>query len=198
MAVTPSSYQQAFDDAKQELAGLILIEEKITRRKVELRKTIEVLTTLCQSEGVEIEPSREAEYLLDNSTLADEVRNILKARYPAWLRPNEIKLEIERLGQDLTRYDNPQATIQMVLKRMVEAKDAEEKTQEGKRTYRSPSQNLNALSALNGTLDDTAEIKKAHQRAMESVYERIRSYSSLDLGLGSLNALARAKPREKI
>jgi hypothetical protein len=134
-----SDYQKAYESAKGELAALLADEERIEKRKLELRKTIEVLAAICESEEVKIEPSQEAAYLLDNTTLADEIRMILRSHYPAWLRPHEVKAELERLGRDLSKYGNPQSAIHMVMKRMVESKEVQE-TQDGdqKQVYRCP------------------------------------------------------------
>jgi hypothetical protein len=134
-----SDYQKAYESAKSELATLLADEERIEKRKLELRKTIEVLATICESEEVKIEPSQEAAYLLDNTTLADEIRMILQSHYPGWLRPHEVKAELARLGRDLSKYNNPQSVIHMVLKRMVESKEVQE-TQDSdyKQVYRCP------------------------------------------------------------
>jgi hypothetical protein len=131
-----SDYQRAYETAKRELTDLMEKQEQLEKRKLALRKTIEVLAALCDSEGIPIEPSAEAGYLL-HSSLADEIRSILKARYPEWLQPLQVKKELEGLGHDLSNRPNPQATIHMVLKRMAESSgEAEEDTVEGKKAYR--------------------------------------------------------------
>ena len=44
---------------------------------------------------------------------------------------------MERLGHDLSGYSNPQASVQMVLKRMVDSREVEEQANsEGKKEYR--------------------------------------------------------------
>jgi chromosome segregation ATPase len=132
-----SKYREAYAQATRELAELVSNQEKLEKRKVELRKTIESLASLCESEEVKIEPSREAAGLLRVSRLADEVRAVLASVHPAWITPHRIKGELGRLGHDLSRYRNPQATIQMVLKRMVQSGDTQERVMEdGKTAYR--------------------------------------------------------------
>src|ERR1039457_2792182 len=101
-----SDYRKAYETAKRELSGLIANQERLEKRKVSLRKTIETLAALCESEGVEIEPSPEADYLRMHSTLSDEIRNVLKAHYPAALQPLQVKKELEALGHDLGKYSN--------------------------------------------------------------------------------------------
>lgn len=148
MAVSSSDYSRAYETAKLELAELIFAEERLARRKVELRKTIEILGSLCENEQIEVNPSPQAAYLLEHSSLADEIRQVLRSKYPDWLRPLQIKNELEKLGHDFGEHPNPQATIQMVLKRMAESesKEAEESIQDGKKAYRSPGPGLSALT----------------------------------------------------
>jgi hypothetical protein len=59
------------------------------------------------------------------SRLTDEIRIILQA-HANWMRPHEVNAELERIGHDLSKYKNPQATIPMVLKRMDEPPDVDE------------------------------------------------------------------------
>src|SRR5439155_9971856 len=141
MAESSSDYRKAYETVKRELADLLSQQEYIEKRLVVVRQSIRTLQSLCESEGVAIRPSPEAITLLEEYLLADEIRNVLKARYPCALRPHEIKGELERLGHDLSSYQNPQATIHMVLKRMTESesrKEVEEQTSEesGKKAYR--------------------------------------------------------------
>jgi hypothetical protein len=147
MARSSAGYRKAYEDAKQELAELLVRQESLEKRKVQLRKTIESLAELCENEDVQIEPSTEAAYLLENSTLAEEIRAILKAQYPAWLRPLRVKNELEAIGHDLSKYPNPQAAIHMVLKRMAQSGEAQEQEMpdDGKKAYRSHSTGLAAL-----------------------------------------------------
>jgi hypothetical protein len=112
-----SDYRKAYESAKSELATILANEERIERRKLELRKIIEVLGSICESEEVKIEPSQVAAYLLDNTTLADEIRMILQSHYRGWLRPHEVKAELERPGRDLRKYSNPHSAIRTFGKR---------------------------------------------------------------------------------
>lgn len=137
MASSSDEYRKAYTRATLELAELVSNQEKLEKRKIQLRKTIESLAHLCESDDIKIEPSREAAGLLKISTLADEVRAVLASVHPAWLTPHRIKGELERLGHDLSRYKNPQSAIQMVLKRMAESEDTQGQVMEdGKTAYR--------------------------------------------------------------
>jgi hypothetical protein len=150
--MAPSSdYRTAYETAKQELADLLAKKQEVEKRIVVVRQSLQTLATLCEGEGVQIVPSRQASYLLENSTTADEIRMVLKAAWPGYLRPNVVKANLERLGRDLSQYQNPQATIQMVLKRMVESGEAQEGTipEDGKKAYRlsSPYDTIASLAA---------------------------------------------------
>jgi hypothetical protein len=138
MSEETSDYRRAYAKAQREFQELLEKQENTEKRLLIVRKSMETLRELCESEGVAIEPSEEAADMLEHSTLADEIRNILKARHPAWLRPNEVKAELVKLGHDLSGYQNPQATIHMILKRMVESREVEEQisTENEKKIYR--------------------------------------------------------------
>jgi len=164
LAMASSEYKRAYDAAKDELAGLLETQIRLEKRKIELRKTIEVLASLCESEGVEIEPSVDAADILETSTLADEIRAILRTNMFGEYRPNEIKAELAKLGCDLSKYGNPQATIHMVLKRMVESKHVKEsQDSQGKYVYQwKPT--AQDLARATKALADQSEYKRVRER----------------------------------
>ena len=131
--------RKAYKAAKRELNQLLSQQQKIEKQVVATRQTLQSLASVCKAAGVRVESSSEAAYLL-KSEIGDEVRSILVANYPAWTRPNQVVAELERIGHDLTKLSNPQASIQMILKRMVEAEEAQEAQwpNDGKKIYRIP------------------------------------------------------------
>ena len=131
-----SNYRKAYEEAKKELSHLLSEQGQFEKRLIDVRKAIQALAVLCAGQGIEVDASDEAEALLAHSTLAEEIRAVLQARYPTYLRPHWVKAELQRLGHDLSNYRNPQASIQMVLKRMVDSGDVEERTKEDKKEYR--------------------------------------------------------------
>jgi len=131
-----SNYRKAYEEAKQELSDLLSERGQIEKRLIVVRMSIQTLAALCEGQGIEVDASDEAEALLAHSTLAEEIRAVLQAHYPTYLRPHWVKAELQRLGHDLSNYRNPQASIQMVLKRMVDSGDVEEQTNEDKKEYR--------------------------------------------------------------
>src|SRR5690348_7327967 len=106
-----SDYRKAYEAAKRELEDVIRQQEVLERRKLRLRKTIEALAEQCEAEAITIEPSPDAAYLVEKTKLADEIRAIMYAT--DWIRPSQIKDDLEKLGHDLSKYGNPQAAIQM-------------------------------------------------------------------------------------
>lgn len=130
------NYRKAYKAAKRELAKLLSDQQRIEKRLVIVRQSLQTLAALCESKGIEISLSEEADILLKHTALAEEIRNILNSEYPKQLRPGEVKEHLKRLGHDLDKYNNPQAAIQMVLKRLVESGEAEEgQSEDGKKTY---------------------------------------------------------------
>jgi len=164
LVMASSEYKRAYDAAKNELAKLLTSQDRLEKRKLELRKTIESLAVLCEGEGVEIEPSMDAADILENSTLADEIRALLRANILREYRPHELKTELSRLGCDLSKYGNPQATIHMVLKRMVESKQVKEsQDSQGKSVYQwKPT--VRDLARATEALAERSEYKKAGER----------------------------------
>jgi hypothetical protein len=133
-----SDYRKAYDSAKQELADLLATQQEIEKRIIVVRKYLQTSAALCGNDADGIAPSPEASYLLEHAGLADEIRAILNSVHPGYLRPHQIKGDLEALGHNLTKYQNPQATIQMILKRMTESGEVQEGIVpgEGKKTYR--------------------------------------------------------------
>jgi hypothetical protein len=143
-----SDYKQAYESAKRELAELVATQDKIANRILKLRESLKAFASLCESEEVPVEPSAEAAYLLENSTLAQEIKAVLQSQWPVMQRPHHVKEHLERLGIDLTGYSNPQAAIHMVLKRMAETGEAEKAEDTfGKQAFRCPPTGIMAALA---------------------------------------------------
>jgi len=125
--MAPSAdYVKAYETAKKELSDLIIRHHEIEKRIILVRQSLQTFATLCESDGIHIDTSGEAHFLIEYSSLADEIRALLKCVRPGYLRPHEIKLQLERLGYDMGKYQNPQATIQMVLARMMDSGEVQE------------------------------------------------------------------------
>lgn len=131
-----ANYLRAYETAKQELAEVLLQLQGLEQKKMVLRQTIEALEAQCKAAGIDLQQSEEATYLRENTALADEIRSVLNAQPLTLFRPAEVKEELARVGHDLGKYGNPQAAIHMVLKRLVQSGEAEEKVVDGKQCYR--------------------------------------------------------------
>jgi chromosome segregation ATPase len=133
--------RRAYKAVKRDLNRLLSQQQKLEGEIVAARKRLQSLESVCKAAGVSIESSADAAYLLQTSELSDEIRSILTANYPAWMRPNQVLAELERIGHNLSeKLSNPQASVQMILKRMVEAEEAQEEVrpEDGKKIYRVP------------------------------------------------------------
>src|ERR1700724_2492687 len=126
-----SYYQKAYKVAQTELRQLLLQQEEIENSIVVLRQTVNTLAEFCKDKKIKIDPSRDAERLLENSSLPDEIVTILRSEYHSeyheWLRPSDIKIRLMKLGHNMDKYSNPLATIHMVVKRLKEAKRVRER-----------------------------------------------------------------------
>jgi predicted nucleic acid-binding protein len=162
MEAPSDTYLKALDAAKRELVEITAVQERLEKRKIALRKAIEVFNGLTSDD--ESGFTTDAVYLIENKALPDEIRNVLKSLYPGWVTPNRIMTELKQIGRDLSKYSNPQSAIQTILKRMAESGDdpTEEQTQpDGKKAYRCPSTShqlaeaygVNVLGAM--TLDNS-------------------------------------------
>jgi endonuclease/exonuclease/phosphatase (EEP) superfamily protein YafD len=128
-----SAYEQVGRDLKNAIAERDRLEMKITT----LRQTLTALAASCEQQGIEIEQSQEALYLLESSTLPDEILTVLRAAYPGYHRANTNKNKLELLGHDMSKYQNPLATIHMILKRQIEADKVESsKNKAGEKLFR--------------------------------------------------------------
>jgi hypothetical protein len=137
--INPPNYRKLYAEQEAVLSDLLAQKEAVENKILMVRKHLQTLAEICQNEKIEIETSLEAAFLLENTNLADEIRSILKSNWPAYLRPNLVKGNLESLGHDLSRYQNPQSVIQMLLKRLAESGEVEEGTipEDGKKVYRS-------------------------------------------------------------
>lgn len=116
-----SEYRRAYEAARKELKELLEQQAKLEKRLVIVRQNVQGLAALCESESIQISRSPEAGFLNENSSLPDEIVNLLNAKYPDELRPSDIKRELKKLGRDMSIYKNALATIHMVTRRLVEA-----------------------------------------------------------------------------
>lgn len=131
-----AAYREAYETAKRDLTKLITEQQELEKKKLSLRKLLQDLASLCESQGDVVEESPEAASLLLRFSLAEETRNVLCSAYPESIAPRQIKTEVAKLGHDLSKYRNPQSAIQTVLARMVASGEADQVQGRGKASYR--------------------------------------------------------------
>jgi hypothetical protein len=134
-------YRKLYIQQQEELNALLAEKDRIEKRILTVRKHLQTLAEICENENIGIERSTEADYLLQHTNLADEIRTILKSAWPGYLQPKVIKADLKGLGRDLSEYQNAQSVIQTVLRRMAESGEVQEGTipdghDAGKKTYR--------------------------------------------------------------
>lgn len=169
------AYEQVSRDLKKALAERDRLDKKITS----MRQTLTALAASCEEEGIEVEQSLEAQYLLESSPLTEEILGVLRVVYPHYHRATVIKHKLEQLGHDMAKYTNPLATIHMILKRQIEAGTVEPGTNEaGEKLYRAPNpMRLGAFAKLPvapiATPQQVADWQKA-QNLAEAITKRIK------------------------
>lgn len=130
-------YGKAYRRVSRELKEAVDERDVLDNKITTLRKRLAALAANCEDEGIEIDPSPEAEYLLQITGMSEDIVNILKLNCPGWLLPWQIKNKLEQLGYDMSNYKNPLATVHMVLKRLAGSdKIQQDKGVDDKTVYR--------------------------------------------------------------
>jgi hypothetical protein len=169
----PVNYRTLYEQQQKTLAELLTQKEAVEHRILIVRKHLQTLGEICENENIDIEISQEAAYLIQNTNLADEIRGILKSVWPGYLQPRVVKENLEALGRDLSKYQNPQATITMVLKRMSESGEVQEGTipETGKKTYRVCAPNQ--WQQLGANLRKIADVEREVMREMAHGFNNV-------------------------
>ena len=112
-----------------------MAEKEHIERILTVRKHLQTLAEICENEDINIEASREATYLLENTNLADGIA-ILNSAWPGYLRPNIIKGNLERSGQVLLQVSESAIHNSDGAQRMVESGEVKEGifSEDGKKT----------------------------------------------------------------
>lgn len=118
-------YRKAYEQISRDLKNALEERELLDAKIIGIRQTLSGLEASCESLGIDIEPSREAIFIREKSTLTEEIIKVLGATYPGYHRATVIKQKLEQLGHELSKYRNPLATIHMILKRQIEAGNVE-------------------------------------------------------------------------
>ncbi|HLX45330.1 MAG TPA: hypothetical protein VKR43_17910 [Bryobacteraceae bacterium] len=127
-------FRKAYDAALTELDSVVRQLDELKSREATLRTTIKTLAAQCRADGIEISEPPSPPL---NGSLAEQIRVVLRAEMLNPLRPNELMAKLKELDFDFGKYRNPQAAVQMFLKRMTDTGEIRrEKNKEGKSAYR--------------------------------------------------------------
>ena len=130
-------YRKAYKTAADELEQVLAQQEQIEERVLALRKTLNVLSTLCQQEGLNTgdldRRYAELDKRIESSLTNDIYRIVSAARKP--LTTGEVREELNKLGGSLAEHSNPLATIHAILNRLVESGRAHETVKDGKKAW---------------------------------------------------------------
>ena len=124
--VSQINYERALASAKKELEELAALKQSTETRMTTLKQLIANLTTL-QGEAVPAE--------FTGQGLTESCRNVLKGSGRE-MAPLEVRSALQSTGYDVAKYSNPLASIHAVLKRLVDADEAEAVNRGGKTLYK--------------------------------------------------------------
>lgn len=130
-------YRKAYKTAADELEKLLAQQEQVEERILALRKTLNVLATLCQQEGLNTSELDQKFATLEKairSSLTDDIFGIVSAaRVP--LTTADVRQELNKLGGSLAEHSNPLATISSILSRLAENGRLHETVKDGKKAW---------------------------------------------------------------
>lgn len=131
-------YRKAYETAADELESLLKQQENIEERVLSLRKTLNVLSELCQQEGISTDDLDKAygriRAVIDGSVTMN-IRQIIQHSKDA-LTAREMRDELGKLGGSMAEQSNPLATISAVLNRMTASGEVSEEIKNGKKAWR--------------------------------------------------------------
>jgi hypothetical protein len=131
------NYRRAYRTAADELEALLAQQDQIEERILSLRKTLNVLSTLCQQDGLDTGDLDKKFASLEKaieSSLTDDIFQIISAaRVP--LTTAEVRDELNKLGGSLAEQSNPLATISSILNRLHESGRVHETVKNGKKAW---------------------------------------------------------------
>jgi len=130
-------YRKAYESAAKELEQLVQQQERTEDRILALRKTMNVLSTLCQQEGVDLSEidKRHARLaqIIEGSVTEDILKVISAASGP--MTTSEVREELNKLGGSMAEQSNPLATINAVLNRLTEQDRVKETVKDGRKAW---------------------------------------------------------------
>ncbi len=120
--MTKIDYQKAYDAAEKDLAESLQLQEQIEKRILGLRQKVSSLAVLCKQEDSEFEPGVLAGALIDKMGITSDILAIVNgAKGLFGITPPAVRDRLKEIGYDLGKYQNPLATVHVVLNRLEES-----------------------------------------------------------------------------
>ena len=116
------------EKTKREIVGMTALQERIEKKKLDARKALDHMKDVASDIGAAETVAAALVQEIEHRSLPDEIRAVLRANYPDWLRPTVVRGELTQLGWDFSESTNQLAAIHMALKRM--AKSSSDPTEE--------------------------------------------------------------------
>lgn len=134
--MTKTDYQRAYRAVEKELAELLLVQEQNEKRILVLRQNLSSLAALCKEEDDDFEPGILASALIDKMGITADVLAIVNgAKGLCGIAPIVVRDRLKELGYDLSKYQNPLATVHVILNRLEESGKIGSETHGGKKYY---------------------------------------------------------------
>jgi hypothetical protein len=127
-------YKNVLERARNELSELAAMREQIDIRVVHLKKVIEDIIPLIESEEAAIEATQLVAVDYQYETITEAIKRVFILE--DLLTPTEVRDELKKMGFPLTKHANILSTIHSILKRLTEQHWLEIVEKKGKQAYR--------------------------------------------------------------
>src|SRR5262249_23803838 len=128
-------YRKAYESASKEMANLLLEKKKIDARILSLRKTINVLSALLEEAGDKNWLAKSLQVLgaVETSLTDDILTTVAQSIQP--MTTTDVLNELKKFSRAVVEHKNPLATINAVLKRLVEQGKVKETLKDGRKAW---------------------------------------------------------------
>ena len=133
-----TEFRSQYEKHLRGLSAAVAEQEKIEKKIMAYRRTLSSLADLCKESGEDIADLQQkysALFKRVEGPLTDEIRKILKTS-PDPVTTHDVRHALRMLNYDLTTNRNPLATINAILNRLVESKEAKEVNIGGRKAWK--------------------------------------------------------------
>ena len=131
-------YRKAYESAAKELDELLQRQAAMEERIIALRKTMNVLSVLCQQTGIDtsdIDAAHAKLFQMIESSLTEDILKIVNASSEP-LTTADVRDQLKELGGSLAEHRNPLASINAILNRLVESNRVQVTEKDGRKAWR--------------------------------------------------------------